>query len=161
MGAGMLRRFRLFVPVTVAVLLLDQATKAWARDALAAGPRPVLDGHLVFSLGRNPGIAFSLLTHANARLVLTILGFAVLLAIVVAVARAAHPGRALLVGLALIGGGAAGNAIDRVLAGQVTDFVAVRLGSFRWPTFNLADAALVCGVIVLLLGARAPNGLNS
>jgi len=141
-------------------LLADQLTKAWARGALAHGPMPVLDGTVYFQLGLNPGIAFSLFTEANARIVLAIAGLAVAagIAIWVARARGAGPGTTALVGFAMIASGASGNAIDRVHMGPVTDFVVLQVGSHRWPTFNVADAALLVGVLLVLIGGRARPG---
>ena len=55
--------------------------------------------------------------------------------------------------LGLIVGGALGNAIDRVAFGRVTDFVVWKLGTHEWDTFNVADAALVVGIIGLFLDA--------
>jgi lipoprotein signal peptidase len=61
------------------------------------------------------------------------------------------------VGLGLVIGGALGNVLDRVRQGAVTDFVDAHYGGWHWPTFNLADAAIVCGVGLLLLASlRAP-----
>jgi len=61
-------------------------------------------------------------------------------------------------GLALILGGAAGNSVDRLMHGGVTDFLEVRLGTYRWPAFNAADSAISIGaalvVIELLFGGR-------
>ena len=57
----------------------------------------------------------------------------------------------MLSGFALILGGAAGNLWDRLLAGKVTDFIDVGIGSLRWPTFNVADASVVVGVFLILL----------
>jgi signal peptidase II len=63
--------------------------------------------------------------------------------------------------LGLIGGGALGNGIDRFATGRVVDWVLLRWGAWRWPDFNVADAALVIGLVVLLLAggkrrSRAP-----
>ena len=62
-------------------------------------------------------------------------------------------------GLALILGGAAGNALDRVIHGNVTDFLEVRLWKYIWPAFNAADSAITIGAILvlyeLLFGSRA------
>ena len=64
-------------------------------------------------------------------------------------------------GLALILGGAAGNALDRVIHGGVTDFLEVRLGTYVWPAFNVADSAISIGaalvLIELLFGGAAAN----
>jgi len=54
-------------------------------------------------------------------------------------------------GLALILGGAAGNVVDRILCGRVTDFLEFYLGEYHWPTFNLADSAVVVGSGLLLI----------
>jgi signal peptidase II len=153
----MTRRLRVFLPVLAVFLLADQATKAWARGALAHGPMPVLDGNVYFQLGLNPGIAFSLFTNADARIVLAIAGLAVAIGIAIWVARSAGAGAVALVGLvglAMIASGAAGNAIDRVHMGPVTDFVVIQIGSHRWPTFNVADSALLIGVVLMLVGGR-------
>lgn len=53
--------------------------------------------------------------------------------------------------LGLIAGGAIGNIVDRVRFGAVTDFLDFHAGGYHWPAFNLADAAIVCGVALLLL----------
>ena len=151
----MSRRARVFFPVLGVLLLLDQLSKAYARG-LGGGKVPVLDGAVYFQLGLNPGIAFSLLTHASAVL-LAIAGLGVAVGICVWALRARTFAAAGLVGLAMVASGAAGNAIDRVHMGRVTDFVVIQIASFRWPTFNVADAALVVGVLVLLVaGNKAP-----
>jgi signal peptidase II len=54
-------------------------------------------------------------------------------------------------GCALILGGAAGNLVDRILFGQVTDFLLFHVGEYQWPTFNVADSAIVIGSGLLLL----------
>ena len=57
----------------------------------------------------------------------------------------------------LIAGGALGNLLDRLRFGAVTDFVDLHWGEAHWPTFNLADAAIVCGVALLLLTIRGSD----
>ena len=59
--------------------------------------------------------------------------------------------------LGLLAGGAIGNIIDRVAFGKVSDFIVWKAGRYEWPTFNVADAALVIGVVTLLLDARAED----
>jgi signal peptidase II len=53
--------------------------------------------------------------------------------------------------LGLVGGGAIGNLIDRIQLGKVTDFIVWHVGSHEWPAFNIADAALVVGVVLMAL----------
>ena len=50
-------------------------------------------------------------------------------------------------------GGAIGNLLDRISSGAVTDFIAIYLGSYRWPDFNVADSAITIGAVLLLLDA--------
>jgi signal peptidase II len=65
------------------------------------------------------------------------------------------------VALGLLIGGALGNALDRAIQGAVVDFVALHAFGFRWYVFNLADAAIVAGVVGLLYDALMPNALKS
>jgi signal peptidase II len=64
-------------------------------------------------------------------------------------------------GIALVLGGAAGNVLDRILHGSVTDFIEVGIGPYRWPAFNLADSAITIGAVLVILevffGSRAPS----
>lgn len=61
----------------------------------------------------------------------------------------------LAAGLSLMVGGALGNLLDRLRFGHVTDFIDLHWGDAHWPTFNLADAAIVCGIGLLLLASRS------
>ena len=58
-------------------------------------------------------------------------------------------------GLALIAGGAAGNLLDRLLHGGVTDFLELHAGNFRWPAFNLADSAITIGAALIIFEVLA------
>ncbi len=133
--------------VAVAVLAADQLTKAWALRDLADGPVEIV-GSVRFNLTRNTAGAFGL-----GGALVPFLAVAALVLVVALVARAeviARPGLALAAGLVL--GGALGNLVDRLarspglLRGAVVDFVDLRW----WPVFNLADAAITCGCLVLL-----------
>lgn len=138
----------------MAVVVADQATKSWALEALADGPV-----HLVWTLRLrlvfNSGAAFSFgqgstpwLTAAAAAVLVVLLG----LARSVATTRAA-------VGLGLVAGGAVGNLVDRLVRGHggaVVDFVDLQW----WPVFNVADAAITVGAVVLVLSGglgRSPE----
>ena len=65
--------------------------------------------------------------------------------------------RLLVFGLALIIGGAIGNVIDRVRFGAVIDFVDLHAGGYHWPAFNIADAAIFCGVVMLIVENLWPS----
>jgi signal peptidase II len=132
------------------VLAADQATKAVAVARLADGESiPVLDGVLHWTLQRNPGAAFGLFRSVPA--LFTVLAVAIATAILVAAPRVRGRLRAVALGLVL--GGAVGNLGDRLfrppgpLRGHVVDFIDLRV----WPTFNLADAAVVVGAALLAL----------
>lgn len=148
-------RGALVAGIVAGVVVLDQCTKVWAVERLAGGPVEVLGPHVVLRLHRNSGGAFSLFQGFTPLLAL----LAIVLAIVLVRAVSRTEDRLVLVALALVLGGAVGNLVDRVLRspgflrGEVVDFVGV--GSF--PTFNVADAAITVGALLLLVAVvRAP-----
>lgn len=142
----------LLVAVAGLVLAVDQATKGLARDRLADGDRDLV-GPLALRLTSNDGVAFSLFGGGGALIiaVTAVAALAVLAWFVLGAGRRA--GGAL--GAALVLGGALGNLLDRVRLGAVTDFIDVG----PWPTFNVADTAIVTGVALLaLFGTAASRG---
>lgn len=129
--------------LAVAVVAADQVTKALVRDRISPGHEVhVLPGvHLVHA--RNPGIAFSRL--ANGGTLVVVIAIVALGALLVFFFT--HLRRRLVwLPTGLLLGGAAGNLVDRVREGAVTDFVKLP----HWPAFNLADACITVGVIVLV-----------
>ena len=126
------------------VIIVDVLTKAWARGALATGPRHVV-GPLSWQLSYNSGVSFSF--GQSVPVVANVLTLVALCAVVVAVLRS-QPG-APGVGLGLVLGGGVANMADRLASAtrQVTDFIAVG----RFPIFNVADAAITIGVLVLVV----------
>jgi signal peptidase II len=150
----MSRRWKIFLIVAVAAIALDQGSKLWARQALTEGHSvPLIDGFWDWRLSFNHGASFNLLESVGgARVILSVLGLAALGAIAWMVARARDDAGRTVVGLGLIFGGAAGNLIDRIGSGVVTDFALWHWKDRAfWPMFNVADAALVIGVALLLL----------
>jgi signal peptidase II len=151
-------KYKVFILAFVLSLGLDQATKVWARQDL----RPkypeavqVVPGYWDFRYSENPGSAFGLFRGIpGARYILFFVGIGAL-GVVGAYLRKADPAQLRLAGeLGLLAGGALGNIIDRVAFGRVTDFVVWKVGAHEWPTFNVADAALVVGVVGLLFDMR-------
>ncbi len=146
------RRLAVAVAVVVAVVVADQLTKWWAVTRLSHGSIHVI-GTLDLELTRNTGASFSLFQGKAFVLVPVAL---VLVAVLLVMAwRAPSAGRAAILGLIL--GGALGNLADRFFRndhGAVVDFVALHF----WPTFNVADASIVVGCVLLLVslvwGAR-------
>lgn len=146
-------RYRIFSIAAVLSLLADQATKIWARGSLPFG-RPVkfLGGFWDWELSFNPGSAFGLFnTVDSARIFLSIIAIAACVAIVVMLHRSRDDHAWGSAAYGLIFAGALGNVIDRLIYGKVTDFVLWHAGEHRWPQFNVADAALVAGIIILVL----------
>jgi len=124
------------------VLVADQAIKSVVRSQMSVGQEIELIGPLKLVSFRNDGVAFGAL--AGGSWWLLVLLALVLIALITAVARSAGPRTWPAAGLII--GGALGNLIDRVLFGEVTDFLKVG----AWPAFNVADAAIVVGALLLV-----------
>lgn len=149
------RTFRL-AAIAVAVAGFDQATKAWAVRALDDRPLEIVGSAVQFRLTRNSGGAFSLFTGFTP-----VLAVLATLLVVVLIRMSRHETDPwLAASLAVVLGGAFGNLADRVfrdpgfLEGAVVDFVDV--GS--WPTFNVADSAIVVGAIIMILRGWRETG---
>lgn len=147
-----LRRAVLFVAIFLCTTGFDQASKQWAETLPPGEPQPFIEGYWDWQLAKNTGIAFSQFSGVEGgQFVLSILAVVALIGIGVMAMRARPDEHMKLAGLALLGGGALGNLIDRIRAGGVTDFIRWRVGEHMWPIFNVADAALLIGVSLLLL----------
>ena len=145
-----------WLPLTAAVVVLDQAVKAWMVHHFAPFERvhvlPVLDIILTY----NTGAAFSFLSDASGwqRWLFVLLALAVSGALIVWMRRLHAVAHALLAaGLALIVGGALGNLLDRLTIGRVVDFIHVHWGRAYFPAFNVADSAITIGAVLLLIDA--------
>ncbi len=151
------------LPVAAGVLLLDQAAKSWALSALWPPHSPGIELLPVLNLrlGFNTGITFGLFSQSAASAVWLLVGAksVVVALLLVWLARAAS--RAEAIALSLIIGGAAGNIADRIRLGAVVDFIDAHYRSWHWPTFNLADVAIVCGVGCLLVNALLAGAVRS
>jgi signal peptidase II len=103
---------------------------------------------------QNPGIAFGVFSNSTSPWLAPLLLITSALVIVVLgwlLINGRAGGRLAQAGLALILGGAAGNALDRLIHGGVTDFVEIRLGTFSWPAFNVADSAISIGAALVVV----------
>jgi len=135
--------------LTVAVVAADQGTKALVRAGVELGDRDgILPGVELVHV-RNRGVAFGLFSDGG--LVLVAVGVVSVAALLVFFAR--HSRRPLVwLPTGLLLGGAAGNLIDRLRDGYVTDFIDLPL----WPAFNLADMCITFGVLSLLYVLEGP-----
>jgi signal peptidase II len=132
------------------VFLLDQGLKAIVEGSMRLGESvPLIPGFLNLTYIKNDGGAFGIL--GGSQLVL-LAGSAVAIAVVVWMLLSGPSSALTTLGCGLILGGAAGNLLDRLTAGEVTDYVHF---SF-WYIFNAADAAITVGVALLLLSALFP-----
>jgi signal peptidase II len=153
------RYLRTGLAVGVLVLLADQASK-WAilSPIDLPGRSPiVLAPVLNLTFVRNSGVTFGLLNGFGewGHLLLAGLAICVVAALGVWLRRAET--RLTAIALGAIAGGAIGNVIDRLRFGWVVDFIDAHLGNWHWYVFNLADAAIVCGVIALVIDSQWPR----
>ncbi len=146
--------FGVFVLVFLLTAGFDQGSKEWARSTLTLGePVSVIDGVWDWELAHNPGAAFSSFAGhgVGGQIALSVIALLALIGIGIAAHRLRPEQRLERLALALLGGGALGNVIDRMRDGAVTDFVRWRWDDHRWPIFNVADVALVVGIGLLMI----------
>jgi signal peptidase II len=136
--------------VMVAVIALDQATKALVRSSVAIGDRDGVFPGVEIVHVRNEGVAFSRFSGGGT-VVAVIVGAALLALVAYFVTHLDKPLVWLPTGMLL--GGALGNVIDRIRDGAVTDFIKLP----GWPAFNVADVSITCGVLVLLYVTERPR----
>lgn len=161
-GPPRARRYWMVGVITVGMLVLDLVTKQWAWDNLREGAvTTVIENWFYFEFGFNTGSAFSLLRDASWSRMLFI-GITFLALIYMAHLARTLPTRfgSAFVAIGMVASGALGNLHDRFLRTMivdgverygVVDFIKIYYWEGKpWPTFNIADVALVGGVILLL-----------
>lgn len=166
-----------FLAAAIAVAL-DQATKlaavAWLQGK---GQVPVIPGFLNLWFSTNRGGLFGYFGNLDEpwRAILLVgMPLVFVVGMILFLARTDEPDRATLFGLAMMLGGAIGNLIDRTFRGEVVDFLDVyassprmasffveRFGTVHWPTFNVADSAIVVGAVLLLIDVFRPAGKSA
>ncbi|MGF1649527.1 MAG: signal peptidase II [Hyphomicrobiaceae bacterium] len=144
---------------SAATVVIDQASKAWALGlALAPGERIQIAPFMDIVMTFNPGISYGLLALEGRNGQLTLAGVSIVIAAgLTAWLWLEQHSRLAALGLALIIGGAIGNAIDRLYLPGVADFVLLHAYGYSWYVFNVADAAIVAGVIGLLYDSFGPS----
>jgi signal peptidase II len=166
------RRFGLraaYLGAAVAVYLADQASKAWAVRRLRLGETLHVIGNTVrLGYAENPGIAFGHLQEGGefGRWMLAALASLAIVGLLAYLFRTRRTDDRVLGAVALLLAGVGGNLTDRVRFGYVVDFIEVFIGSYQWPTFNVADAAICTGAILLALdiifeGKKEKSGVRS
>jgi lipoprotein signal peptidase len=152
-----------FVPwgalVAVLVLAADQFSKWWILnvfDLPAKGSVEVLP-LLNLTMVWNQGVTFGLFHQDSASGPWLLAGVALVVVCALAYWMLRAETALIAVALGAIAGGAVGNVIDRVRFGAVVDFIHAHAGGYSWYVFNVADAAIVCGVGALLLDGTLPS----
>jgi signal peptidase II len=142
-----------FFFLALMVFVLDQFTKRWVTQSLSEYSHiPLIPELLYLTQTTNTGAAFGVFQHGTVLLALA--AFGAIASVLYYASKTHWPIPTLLgTGLALPLGGAFGNFLDRVRLGHVVDFIEVRLGSYTWPIFNIADSAICVGVALLALAA--------
>jgi signal peptidase II len=149
-------RWPVFIAVAATVFVLDQVTKAWLVATLPAeGQRLSVIGDLVRLVNsHNSGALFGLFQDQALLFGLVSIGVVGLIAWY---HGSAGRSTVMSVALGLLLGGALGNMLDRLRLGYVVDFVDAGLGDLRFYTFNVADSAITCAILLLLASALLPG----
>lgn len=141
----------LFFIIAIVAFVIDFITKKWIATNMKIGDQfSVIGDFFLITSHRNRGAAFGILQEQRLFFII------ITTAIVAGILWYAHimrekGSKTLLIGLALVLGGALGNFIDRVRFGEVVDFFKFNFGSYTFPIFNVADSAIVIGVGLILL----------
>ena len=149
---------RLALSTALVAMAADQANKIWLikvfriEDRGQVAVTPFMD--LVYVI--NKGVSYNIGSGAVPQAVLSMFALVASLAMMVWIARAAT-GQLMAISVGLIVGGAIGNAIDRLWLGGVADFYLLHAFNYSWYVFNIADVAIVAGVIGLLYDSFVPS----
>ncbi|MDH3221309.1 MAG: signal peptidase II [Gammaproteobacteria bacterium] len=146
--------------ISLTVIVLDQATKQIAEARLVPHQPVNLFPYFDWYLTYNTGAAFSFLASAGGwqRWLFTVIAIVISAVIVQWLRKLPAEETLTAISLSLILGGAIGNLIDRVYLGHVIDYIQVWLGSYPWPAFNIADAAISVGAVMLIVSSFAGVG---
>jgi signal peptidase II len=147
------RRLEIWLPILI--VAVDQLTKAVVRAMVPLHESvTIVPGFMDFTHVRNTGAAFGILNLAEfpfKTVLIAVIATAALIGVGIYAASLAHHQLVARIGLALIIGGAAGNLLDRIVAGSVVDFVDVYWRSYHFWAFNVADSAISIGVAIMIL----------
>jgi signal peptidase II len=147
------RRLEIWLPILV--VAIDQLTKAAVRATVPLHESvTVLPGFIDFTHVRNSGAAFGILQGVDfpfKTILIALIATSALIGVGMYAASLAHHQLVARLGLALIIGGAAGNLVDRVIAGSVVDFVDVYWRTYHFWAFNVADSSISIGVAIMIL----------
>jgi signal peptidase II len=140
-----------YLLASIGIYMIDQSSKAWAVRRLRFEDVIVIRGVLSFVYAENPGIAFGQLQEGGSfgRWFFVVLAGLAAVAVLFYFFRTARNDDRILGACALLLAGILGNLTDRVRLGFVIDFILVHAGQYHWPTFNVADASISIGALLL------------
>jgi signal peptidase II len=144
----------LYLFTSFGIFMADQMTKAWAARTLRHGAdRVIIPNFFDLIYTENTGIAFGQLQEGGSfgRWFFVVLAAAAAIAVFSYFMRTPSNEDRVLGACALLLAGITGNMLDRIRLGYVIDFIALHAGSYHWPTFNVADASITIGAILLAL----------
>ncbi len=154
--------FSLGVALTIAVIAADQLTKWWILSSVMNPPQSfALAPFFNIVLVWNRGASFGIFGGAPGWVSWALAAFAVLIAVALLIWMRFAKGWMLIVAFGLVAGGALGNVIDRIRFGAVVDFLDFHVAGWHWPAFNVADAAITVGVLLLILDSLKSDRENS
>ncbi|QJR16412.1 signal peptidase II [Usitatibacter palustris] len=145
------KHWSVWLLLSLVVLVLDLATKAWVSQVFRLGEVREITPFFNLVLAHNTGAAFSILAGAGGWqrwffIVLT----AVVCVVLLVLLKRNHANRLFALATGLLLGGALGNLYDRATLGYVVDFVQLHAAGYYWPAFNVADSAISVGVVLLI-----------
>ena len=140
-----------YLVASLGVYLLDQSTKAWAVRRLRLQDVTIIRGLLDLTYAENPGIAFGQLQEGGSfgRWFFVVLAVLAAIAVLFYFLRTPRNDDRVLGACALLLAGITGNLTDRARLGYVIDFIVLHAGDYHWPTFNIADASITVGALLL------------
>ena len=148
-------RWPIFLGLATAVIVVDQLTKAWLTSVLGPAERREVIGDLVrITYSQNTGALFGLFKDQALLFAIVSVG---VVGLIVWYHGTSGRNTLLSIALGLLLGGALGNMADRFRLGYVVDWVDIGLGNLRFYTFNVADSAITCAILVLILIAFLPE----
>ncbi len=141
-----MRRLSFVLPIIISIVFLDQLTKYLVVKNISPLDSIEILPFLHLVNVRNTGAAFGMFRNLSSESFILISITAVIFVTYLLIKNAYNN-----VGLSLLLGGAIGNLIDRLLYGEVVDFIDFSIGDFHWPAFNVADSSLTVGIGLILL----------
>lgn len=145
--------WKLWLLISVIVFVLDQLTKQWILSNFSLGQSQQVFSFFNLVHVHNYGAAFSFLSDQPGwqRWFLLIVTSVISIVLLIWVTRLKRHQTLLAAALVLILGGAFGNLYDRAVYGYVVDFIDWHYAGYHWPAFNIADAGISCGAVLLII----------